>query len=146
MKQTFQEFEIDDERARLDFDWVHSRLADTYWHTDLTRETIEKTAKHSALVVGAYCEGEQVGYLRVVSDTVRFAYLADVYVEEEQRGKGIARAMVKFALEHPEYATVTRWLLATRDAHGVYAGIGFEPLAKPESWMIYAPNGGKQNS
>ena len=140
------EYEIDDDRTRLDFARVHGWLSNTYWHTDLTQETVEKTAKHSSLVVGCYFEGVQVGYLRVVSDTVRFAYLADVIVDEAYRGKGIGRAMVKFAVEHPDYKTVTRWMLATRDAHGVYAGVGFEPLTKPESWMIYAPKGGKQNS
>ena len=146
MTLSFNDYEIDDNRARQDWMRVHGWLLNTYWHTDLTQETVEKTAKHSSMVVGCYFEGVQVGYLRVVSDTVRFAYFADVIVDEAYRGKGIGRAMVKFALDHPEYATVTRWLLATRDAHGVYAGVGFEPLAKPESWMIYAPNGGRQNA
>lgn len=142
----YNEYEIDENRSRLDFARVHGLLSQTYWHTDLTQETVEKTARHSSLVVGCYCDGVQVGYLRVVSDTVRFAYLADVIVKEAYRGKGIGRAMVKFALDHPDYATVSRWMLATRDAHGVYAGIGFEPLTKPESWMIYVPNAGKQNA
>jgi GNAT superfamily N-acetyltransferase len=133
------DYEIDDDRTRMDWEWVHSRLADTYWHKDLTRETVDKTAKHSALVVGAYRDGDQVGFLRVVSDTVRFAYLADVYVEETHRGKGLARAMVRFALEHPDYITVTRWCLVTRDAQGVYAEVGFTPLPDPEKWMVYFP-------
>ncbi len=142
---SYREYEIDEDRSRLDFALVHGWLSQTYWHTDLTQETVEKTAKHSSLVVGCYRDGVQTGYLRVVSDTVRFAYLADVIVDEAYRGKGIGRAMVKYALEHPDYATVSRWMLATRDAHGVYEGFGFKPLEKPESWMIYVPNLGKQN-
>lgn len=80
-------------------------------------------------MLGAYKNGEQVGFLRVVSDKTRFAYLCDVWVEEKHRGKGLARRMVRLALEHPDFKTVN-WLLATLDAHGVYARIGFTPFVE----------------
>jgi ribosomal protein S18 acetylase RimI-like enzyme len=75
----------------------------------------------------------------VVSDRTRFAYLADVWVDEAHRGRGIARSVVRFALQHPEFASVSCWMLATADAHGVYRELGFGPLAQPERWMEFRP-------
>ena len=97
-------------------------------------ERVRRAADNSALVLGAYVDGVQAGYLRVVSDKTRFAYLCDVWVEEVHRGKGIARRMVQAALEHPDFVTVN-WLLATLDAHGVYAKLGFTPLPDPARFM-----------
>lgn len=133
-------FEIDDSRERIDFAQVHAWLTRTYWSEGIAREKVEKGARHSALVVGAYQNGAQVGYLRVISDTTRFAYLCDVYVDEAHRGGGVGRAMVQFALDHPELQGISRWLLATRDAHGVYAGVGFTPLPEPGRWMVLHPD------
>ena len=73
------------------------------------------------------------------SDTTRFAWICDVFVEEAHRGKGLAKAMVRFALEHQEHREVTRWVLATADAHPIYREVGFVPLPAPERWMIYSP-------
>ncbi len=134
MKIAFGEFEIDDTRSRIDFNRVLGWLTQTYWHTGTTSEQVLCAAEHSSLVVGAYCGSEQVGYLRVISDQTRFAYLCDVYVAEEERGRGVGRTMVRFALDHPEHQ-VNRWLLNTRDAHAVYAAEGFETLPNPERWM-----------
>jgi ribosomal protein S18 acetylase RimI-like enzyme len=83
--------------------------------------------------------GEQVGYLRVISDKTRFAYLCDVWVETAHRRRGLARAMVRYAMEHPEFSTV-KWLLATLDAHAVYSTMGFSPLQEPQRWMEWKPN------
>jgi GNAT superfamily N-acetyltransferase len=127
------EYEIDDSSDRLDFASVHRWLSATYWwQAGLSRETTETGARHSALVIGAYQGDQQVGYARVVSDRIRFAWVADVYVDEAHRGRGIARAMVRFALDHPQLRDVTRWMLATRDAHGVYAALGFAAPADPD--------------
>jgi GNAT superfamily N-acetyltransferase len=128
------EYEISSDVRRIDWSRVHGWLAASYWTPGISLERIKKGGENSALVLGVYSAGEQVGYSRVISDKARFAYLADVWVEEKHRGKGIARAMVKIALEHPDFATVS-WLLATKDAHGVYAKLGFEPLKNPERWM-----------
>jgi GNAT superfamily N-acetyltransferase len=92
------------------------------------------------MVVGAYTpDKQQVGYLRVVSDRATFAWIADVYVDELHRGKGLATAMMRFALEHPQYQGLRKWALATRDAHELYKSVGFTPLPAPERWMMYRP-------
>ncbi|MBX3119301.1 MAG: GNAT family N-acetyltransferase [Fimbriimonadaceae bacterium] len=132
------EYEIDDELSRVDFAIVHEMLTNSYWCPGISRERIEKGAKYSAMVVAAYHDGQLVGFERVVSDRIRFAYLCDVIVSPEHQGKGIARAMTQFALDDPDLREC-RWLLATKDAHGVYATLGFEALPKPERWMAMLP-------
>ncbi len=125
----------------MDFARVTAWLAATYWSRGIVRERVERAARHSALVVGAFTpDGLQVGYARIVSDKTRFAYVCDVVVDEAHRGRGLGRAMVQFALDHPEMATVTTWTLATRDAHRVYAPLGFlpvtDPVSRPADWMV----------
>jgi len=137
MQQQFGDYEIDDDRARLDFGRVHSWLTATYWSPGIERDKVERAAASSTLAIGCYDRGDQVGYARVVSDTVRFAYVADVYVDEQHRGRGIASAIVKFAQAHPAIADVKSILLATRDAHQVYMSVGFSPLSNPEIWMTW---------
>ena len=139
MKTVSGEFELDDSLARIDFERVHGWLASSYWSPGVERAKVEKAARNSALVVGAYADGRQVGYMRVVSDRTTFAWVCDVIVDETFRGRGVGRAMVKFAQEHPDLQGLRRWVLATRDAHGVYAERGFEPIVEHERWMIYRP-------
>jgi GNAT superfamily N-acetyltransferase len=139
VKQVHNGYEIDEDRSRLNFERIHQWLTNTYWSPGVSRELCEKAAQGSSLVLGAYKDCEQVGYLRVVSDKATFAWICDVYVDEAHRGKGLARAMVRFAQQHPEHQGLRRWVLATRDAHGVYQAVGFDPLATPDRWMIYAP-------
>ena len=129
-------FVLSDDVDRIDFEIVHSWLASTYWSPGISRERVERAAKHSTLLVGVYEEDRQVGYLRVVSDTTRFAYICDVFVDESARKRGIAKAMVRYALSHPDHDAVDRWILATRDAHDVYRECGFGPLPIPENWLV----------
>ena len=129
------EFEVDDDAARVDFDLVHSWLTTSYWSPGIAREKVERAARGSATVIGAYAGGRQVGYARVVSDQTTFAWLADVFVDPSFRGRGVARAMVKFAMDLPYSAELRRWVLATRDAHSIYAEYGFLPIDNPENWM-----------
>jgi GNAT superfamily N-acetyltransferase len=126
----------------MDFGRVHAWLAASYWVPGITRATVEHEARNSALVIGAFAaDGAQIGYARVISDKSRLAWLADVVVAEAYRGRGVGRAMVQYALEHPELATVRTWALSTRDAHGVYAPLGFrpitDPLSMPDRWMVW---------
>jgi GNAT superfamily N-acetyltransferase len=140
MVTTHHDFELDDSLNRIDFERVHLWLASSYWSPDIDRCRVERAAANSAMVVGSYADGVQVGYLRVVSDKTTFAWICDVIVDEAFRGRGIGRALVRFALDHPDYQTLRRWVLATRDAQGVYAECGFQPIDIPERWMMYRPN------
>jgi GNAT superfamily N-acetyltransferase len=133
------QYEITDDRSRLDFAVIHGWLTETYWSPGIARAKVEKAVRHSALVVSAYLAGatgkQQVGYCRVVSDFTRFAWLADVIVDPAHRGQGVGRAMASFALEHPELSDVHNWVLATKDAHGVYATLGFAAPDDPHRFM-----------
>lgn len=121
----------------VDFDLVHSWLTTSYWSPGVTRERCERAARGSSLVVSATDgEGCQIGYCRIVSDKATFAWVCDVWVAEAARGQGVARAMVARAMEDQDHQGLRRWVLATKDAHGVYAALGFEPLPMPERWMV----------
>ncbi len=140
------DFTIRESIDAMDFERVHAWLAATYWTPGILRETVERAARHSALVLGAFdADGIQIGYARLVSDHTRFAYLCDVIVDETHRGGGIGQAMVRHMLEHPEFATVRTWTLATRDAHTVYAPLGFlpvvDPVSRPDDWMVLRRKG-----
>ncbi|HKP94141.1 MAG TPA: GNAT family N-acetyltransferase [Fibrobacteria bacterium] len=129
-------YEFDDDLGRLDYAVLEAWLSKTYWSPGIKAAEIEKGAVNSTLVLGCYLEGRQVGYMRLVSDKTRFAFIMDVYVAEEHRGKGIAGNMVRFAMDHPDLGDVYSWLLGTRDAHSVYRRVGFGPLASPENMMM----------
>lgn len=125
----------------VDFARVHLWLASSYWTPGITRDRIEHAARHSALVLSAFApDGSQAAFLRVVSDKARFAYLCDVWVDEPHRGHGLARRMVKHAMDHPDFASISTWTLGTKDAQQVYAGLGFrdvrEPGAYPYTFMV----------
>jgi GNAT superfamily N-acetyltransferase len=126
--------ELDDDPARLDFDRVHGWLAGSYWSPGIARETVERAATGSH-PLGAYRNGEQVGYARIISDRATFGWIADVFVDEAARGTGIGRAMVGWFLAHPDYAPLRRIGLVTADAHGVYAALGFHALLRPDRYM-----------
>jgi GNAT superfamily N-acetyltransferase len=128
------EYELSTDASRIDWVRVHGWLSSSYWTPGISLKRVQTAGLNSALLVGAYNKLGQVGFARVISDKARFAYLCDVWVEESHRGKGLGRAMVKMALEHPELSQVS-WLLATKDAHGVYARLGFQPLKEPARWM-----------
>jgi GNAT superfamily N-acetyltransferase len=136
---TCGEFEIDDDLSRIDFERVHCWLASSYWSPGISREKVEKAAANSAMVIGGYRNGVQAGYLRVISDKTTFAWICDVFVDEDHRGLGLARGMVRYAQAHPDFQGLRRWVLATKDAHSVYASAGFIPLPEPQRWMIYFP-------
>ncbi len=125
----------------VDFERVQAWLTSSYWTPGISRERIEHGSRHSALVLGVFApDGTQAGFARVVSDKSRFAYLCDVWVDEAHRNRGLARALVRYALEHPDFATITNWTLGTKDAQGVYEALGFkdirEPGAYPNTWMV----------
>ena len=132
-------YELAFDQGRLQMDVIHAFLSTCYWSPGLVRERMEKGIRNS-LAVGAYFEGRQVGFARLVTDLASSGYLADVFVLEPHQGQGLARAMTRALLEHPEVRDLRRVVLVTRDAHGVYAACGFKPLDAPERFMqIHRP-------
>ena len=127
-------FEISTDRARLDVALVHEFLRTSYWAEGRPRTVVERSIEHS-LCFGVYHLGRQVAFARVVSDRAVFAYLMDVFVVPEFRGRGISKALMQAVLDHPELQNLRLFLLATRDAHGLYERFGFRPLAEPERMM-----------
>lgn len=121
-----------------DFDFVVIQrwLSGTYWSPGISCARVEKGFRASTLCIGAFEQGRQVGVARCVSDTTRFAYIADVYVDEAFRGKGIAREMVKRLIEHPLVADTDKFYLHTVDAHRVYERLGFKLFPHPERVMV----------
>ena len=133
-------YEIRTDLADMDLDLVHEWLStDAYWSLGRTREAVGTAAEHS-LNFGAFAvDRRQVAYARVVTDHANFAWLCDVYVDRDHRGRGLGRRLVAAVTEALDPIGIPRTLLATRDAHSVYAGAGFEPLPDPTRWMIRTP-------
>jgi len=130
------DYELDDSLSRFDFASVHGWLTKPYWSVGITREEVEHGFQSSTLVAGAYRASRQAGCLRVVSDRTRFAYLMDVFVAPEERKRGLGKALVQLALDHPSLRLVYQWTLATADAHDVYAALGFAAPPHPERYMV----------
>ena len=125
---------VDTNLERIDFECVHSFLRESYWAKGVPAETLRRAIAGS-LCFGLY-EGErQIGFARVVSDFATFAYLADVFVVESHRGRGLARRLMDAVDAHPRLQGLRRWMLVTRDAHGLYARYGFTPLAAADRVM-----------
>ncbi|HJW08223.1 MAG TPA: GNAT family N-acetyltransferase [Holophagaceae bacterium] len=128
-------YEISLDKARLQLEVIHGFLAESYWAKGIPKETVARAIEGS-LCVGAYAgDGRQVGFARLITDMATFGYLADVFVVPEHRGQGLSVAMVKAFLDLPEVQGMRRLSLVTRDAHGVYARLGFTPLANPGGYM-----------
>jgi len=126
--------EISTDRSRLDVDMIHAFLQTTYWAEGRPREVVERSLKNS-LCFGVYEGGRQIAFARVVSDHAIFAYLMDVFVLPEFRGRGISKRLLREILDHPDLQGLRFFLLGTRDAHGLYEQFGFEPLAHPDRWL-----------
>ena len=119
-------YELDDDPARIDLDAVHAYLTSSYWAEGRSRGTVERLVRSAQRVVGLYADGRQVGFCRAVSDDASLAYLADVYVLPEHRGRGLGVELVREMIDNGPYAA-RRWLLHTRDAHQLYRRFGFGP-------------------
>jgi GNAT superfamily N-acetyltransferase len=133
-------YAISTDPARLDLHAVHAYLTRSYWATGIPIDVVRRAAANS-LCFGLYRGDEQVGFARVITDRATFAYLADVYVLEAHRGRGLGRWLVAQVLAHPDVQNLRRFMLVTRDAAGLYAPHGFEPPVEPSGIMqIRRPN------
>jgi GNAT superfamily N-acetyltransferase len=125
---------ISTDKAKLDVPFIQHFLKDIYWAAGRTIDEVKRTIDAS-FCFGIYLDGKQVGFARVVTDYVVFAYLMDVFIDEAHRGKGYSSMLVKAMMEEPELQQVKIWRLATTDAHFLYEKFGFTPLAHPEKMM-----------
>jgi len=128
------EFTLSSDLARLDLAMVRRFLAESYWARQRPPDLVEKSLRHS-LCFGVYRGSEQVGFARAVTDYATFAYLADVFILEPYRRRGLARWLVSSILEHPELTGLRRWMLVTQDAQSLYLQCGFQLIARPEQYM-----------
>lgn len=139
------DFRISTDRTLLDLDRIARFITqESYWGQGLDLDVVKRAVTNS-LPFGAYGpDGALAGFARVVTDGAMFAYLRDVFVLPEYRGRGLGRALSAAALEHPDLITVRNWMLATRDAHGVYAALGFGPVPDPSLYMQKRRTGARQ--
>ena len=128
------EFEISTDPSRIDLAVVHGFLTNSYWAKGVPMETMQRAVQQS-ICFGIYQGPNQGGFARVITDRATFAYLADVFVLESHRGKGLSKWLMQCIKSHPDLQGLRRWILATQDAHGLYRQFGFTPLANPDRWM-----------
>jgi len=130
---------VSDDKKLLDQALIHRFLSEqSYWAKGVPMETVERSIEHS-LCFGIYQAGRQAGFARVVTDFTTFAWLADVFIVEEERGGGLGKKLVAAVLAHPRLQGLRRFQLGTRDAHKLYEQFGFAPLEYPERFMEIRP-------
>lgn len=135
------EFTISTDKNRLQIEVIQQFLTeDSYWAQARTSEQT-KIAIENSLCFGIYKDENQIGFARIVSDFATFAYIGDVFVLEEFRGKGLSKWLMEVMINYPHLQGLRRWILATKDAHGLYSQFGFNSLKFPDRWMeLSAPN------
>ena len=136
-----EEFTISTERNLLQTAVIHKFLAEeSYWARERSLEQTIKAIENS-LPFGVYCGARQIGFARVVTDYATFAYVGDVFILAEYRGRGLSKRLMDAIVSHPDLQGFRRWVLATKDAHTLYEKFGFAPLRFPDRWMEKtAPN------
>jgi len=128
-------YTISTDKSRLDLDTIHRFLSeDSYWARDRTLKQTQIAIQNS-ICFGMYDGARQIGFARVVTDRSTFAYLGDVFILEEFRGRSLSKWLMETIISHPELHGLRRWVLATRDAHGLYEQFGFSALKFPDRWM-----------
>ena len=127
-------FIISTEKEKLDIDLIHSFLNRTYWAEGISKEIIRRSIEGS-LCFGVFENDKQVGFARMITDKATFAYLADVFIIEEYRGRGLSKWLMEVIMSHPDLQGLRRMILATKDAHGLYKQFGFTPLINVDRWM-----------
>ncbi len=126
--------EVDTDSSRLPVDEIYQFLKTTYWAQNRSQEIVAKSIQHS-LNFGLYHHQQLIGFARVITDYSIFAYLCDVYILPEFQGKGWGIQLMKTVQEFPELQNLRRWMLATKDAHGLYEKVGYQTIINPDRWM-----------
>ncbi len=122
------------DRSRLDLEMIHGFLTDSYWARGISRVTVARAIENS-LCFGAFEQSRQIGFARVISDRATFAYVSDVFVLESHRGRGVGKRLMEAIMAQSELQGLRRWILFTRDAHGLYQQFGFGEARHPERLM-----------
>lgn len=125
---------VSTDKTKLDVTFIQNFLKDIYWAAGRTVAEVQCTIDHS-ICFGLYLNEQQIGFARVITDHVVFAYVMDVFVDEQYRGKGYSSKLIEAMMNEPQLQQVKIWRLATRDAHFLYEKFGFTPLAYPERMM-----------
>jgi GNAT superfamily N-acetyltransferase len=128
------EYCISTDKERLDVALIHGFLTMSYWAAGVPMDVVKRSIEHS-LAFGVYKEDQQVGFARIVTDYATFAYLGDVFILEPFRGRGLSKWLMEVIVGHPELQGLRRWMLLTRDAHGLYRQVGFTEPSHPERYM-----------
>lgn len=134
---TKDNFLISTDKSRLDIDLIHSFLTNSYWAPGRTIESVRISIENS-ICLGVYDTetNKQVGFARIVTDVTVFAYIADVFIIEDYRRRGLSKFLMKAVMDHPALQSLEKWVLATRDAHELYKQFGFLPLPFPDRFMM----------
>ncbi len=126
---------ISDDKGLLDVDYVHDYISNkSYWAKNIPIEIVKKSIDGS-ICFGVYEKEKQIGFARVISDKATFAYLADVFIDENYRGKGLSKWLMEVIINHNELQGLRRWMLGTLDAHSLYEKFGFKPIEEPNRFM-----------
>jgi N-acetylglutamate synthase-like GNAT family acetyltransferase len=128
------EFMITTDATTFDIPYIHRFLSQTYWAEMIPAETVERSIRGS-LCFGVFNKQQQIGFARVITDKATFAYLADVFIDEAWRGRGLSKWLMRVILGHPELQGLRNFTLRTADAHGLYRQFGFTEISDPDRWM-----------
>ncbi|WP_291572295.1 GNAT family N-acetyltransferase [Clostridium sp. UBA4548] len=127
-------FTVTTDKGKINIDTLYNSLHRLYWATNRSKETIVKSIENS-LCFSMFKGDKQIGFARVITDNATFAYLCDVYIDEDYRGNGLGIWLLECILNYPDLLELRKWLLATKDAHELYRKFGFSELATPERYM-----------
>jgi GNAT superfamily N-acetyltransferase len=135
MPELFADYSISTDKEKLQIAVIHHYLSvESYWAKHISLAIVKQSIENS-LCFGVYFKNEQIGFARIITDYTTFGYLADVFILEAHRGKGLSKWLMECIMKHPKLQGLRRFCLATRDAHSLYAQFGFKPILKPENFM-----------
>jgi GNAT superfamily N-acetyltransferase len=140
MERTKDDFILSTDKTKIDVDYVRGFLRKSYWAENIPEDVVQRSINGS-LCFGVYHQTKQIGFARVITDEATFAYLCDVFIDETYRGNALSKWLMEVIMDYPTLQGLRRFMLATRDAHGLYQQFGFVPLTSADRWMnVHKPN------